>query len=152
EFRVSGFELNSKRETRNPRLSVILRNDVRKAMLRGVRNRKRPSADTQFCRKPCGLLMKHDIRFAASGAPHFDVEPGHPGAPSPPPAFIARFLGRKGPGVVFFLPALFFFKILIFFFGKARAGEAPADTTVLERPSNALDFNHVDANAYDHKQ
>jgi hypothetical protein len=41
---------------------------------------------------------------------------------------------------------------LNFFFGKDPVAEAPADTSVLERPSNALDFNHVDANAYDHKQ
>ena len=129
---------------------IVLRDHICQAMLRSVGNRQRPPADAQFCGQLRGFFMQNDVRLAAPSARHFNVKPADPRAPASSQSFHDRFLGGKTPGVAFVFPAPLSFAILNFFLSKHPIAETPADTGIFQCVLDALDFNHIDANAYNH--
>src|ERR1700757_756135 len=94
--------------------------------------------------------MQDDVGFAASRARHFDIEPPHSRAPTSSERFHYRLLGGETTGIAFVFSTHFSLAVRDFPFGKHPVPESPANSSILQRFLDPLDFNQIYPGAYDH--
>ena len=130
----------------------VLSDNKSEAMLLGVRDRKRPTADSQFAPRAVAVLSCKTISGLPLRARATSMSSQHTFEPQPSSQrFHHRFFGGESPGIALITPTPFFFAVLNFLRGKNPVTETLADPRIFQSFLNPFDFNQIHTNAKYHE-